>query len=160
MKNIIAIYPGVFDPPTYGHLDVIKRASYIFSHVIVGVANTTSKDTWFDVDKRIAMVKEITKDIKGITVERFDELLVNYAKKKGVNVIIRGIRALSDFEYEFQMALTNRVLGPNIETIFLMPQEKYSYLSSSLIKEIASLKGDISNFVPPEVEQEIRNKCK
>lgn len=158
MKNIIAVYPGTFDPPTFGHLDVIKRASKIFHKVIVAVAGGTGKDTWFGIDERMEMLRKITDGIKNAEVDSFNELLVNYAKKKNASVILRGLRALSDFEYEFQMALTNTAIDSSIETIFMMTHEKYSYLSSSLIKEISFLGGDLSKFVPPAVEKELKKK--
>lgn len=158
MKNITAVYPGTFDPPTYGHLDVIKRASKIYNKVIVAVADGAGKETWFDVETRKEMLKKITKGIKNVVVDSFNVLLVNYAKKNNASVIVRGLRALSDFEYEFQMALTNRSIAPNIETVFLMTHEDYSYLSSSLIKEIFLLGGSLKKFVPKEVEKELKNK--
>lgn len=159
MKKITAIYPGTFDPPTYGHLDVIERASHIYDNLIVAVADTGSKETWFSVRERVLMLKKTTKNIKGIAVDNFRDLLVNYAKRKKADVIIRGIRALSDFEYEFQMALTNRAIAPEIETVFLMPNESYSYLSSSLIKEIVCLGGNVRKFVPSLVIKELKKKC-
>lgn len=160
MKNIIAIYPGTFDPPTYGHLDVIKRAAKIFHKVIVAVANSASKDTWFSVDERMDMLRKIARNIKNIEIDEFNELLVNYARKKKASVILRGLRALSDFEYEFQMALTNKAIDSNIETVFMMTHEKYSYISSSLIKEISFLGGDLKKFVPPVVEKELKKRQK
>jgi len=159
MKNVIAVYPGTFDPPTYGHLDVIKRATRICSRLIIAVADTEAKKALFSVKERINMLKGITRNISGITIDTFSELLVRYAARKKANVVIRGIRALSDFEYEFQMALTNRTIAPDIETVFMMPHEKYSYLSSSLIKEIASLGGNVSKFVPYAVERKLKEKC-
>lgn len=156
MKNITAIYPGTFDPPTNGHLDVITRASRLFSKVIVAVADETNKETWFSVDKRVEMLKKITRGIKNVRIDNFNELLVRYARRKKASVIVRGLRALSDFEYEFQMALTNTSMAPDIETVFMMTHEKYSYISSSLIKEIAALGGDLKRFVPPIVERELR----
>lgn len=156
MKNITAIYPGTFDPPTNGHLDVITRASRLFSKVIVAVADETNKETWFSVDKRVEMLKKITRGIKNVRIDSFNELLVRYARRKKASVIVRGLRALSDFEYEFQMALTNTSMAPDIETVFMMTHEKYSYISSSLIKEIAALGGDLKRFVPPIVGRELR----
>lgn len=160
MKNIIAVYPGTFDPPTYGHLDVIKRAAKIYDKVIVAVANGTGKETWFDIDERKEMLRKITKGVRNVEIDSFNELLVNYAKRKHASVIVRGLRALSDFEYEFQMALTNRSIAPSIETIFLMTHEDYSYLSSSLIKEITRLGGSLEKFVPKVVEQKLLEKKK
>ena len=160
MKKVIAIYPGTFDPPTYGHLDVIKRANRICDRLIVAVAHGGSKDTWFTVEERKNMLRNIMRNMKGVTVDSFNQLLVDYAKCKKANVIIRGIRALSDFEYEFQMALTNRQIAEDIETVFMMPHESYSYLSSSLIKEIVSLGGSVKKFVPSVVEKKLKKKCK
>lgn len=144
-----AIYPGSFDPITYGHLDIIKRAGCIFDAVIIAVARNSSKDTLFSFDERIRLVKEATKKLKNVQVKGFNGLVVQFAKKEKVSVIIRGIRMISDFEYEFQMALTNRKLAPKIETMFLMPHPNYSYLSSRLVKEVASLGGDLREFLPP-----------
>lgn len=154
--NIIAIYPGTFDPPTNGHLDVIIRASKIFSKVIVAVADGIGKEAWFSVDKRMEMLRKITRGLKNIQVDSFNELLINYARRKKASVILRGLRALSDFEYEFQMALTNTAMAKDLETVFMMTHEKYSYLSSSLIKEISTLGGSLKKFVPPVVERELR----
>lgn len=158
MKKIFAVYPGTFDPPTYGHLDVIRRAAKIFQKVIVSVAAGIEKDTLFSINERIEMLKEITRGIKNVTIDSFNELLVNYAKKSNASVIVRGLRALSDFEYEFQMALTNRNIAQDIETVFMMTHEEYSYLSSTLIKEISSLGGDLRRFVPPVVEKRLKKK--
>jgi pantetheine-phosphate adenylyltransferase len=143
-----AIYPGTFDPCTFGHLDIIKRAAEIFPEVIVAVAHNPQKKPLFSVQERVAMLKKATKGMKGVVVEDFKGLVVKYAKEKKVNVLIRGVRMLSDFEYEFQMALTNRKLAPDVETIFLMPQETFSYISSKLLKEGAVLGADLSAFVP------------
>ena len=151
-----AIYPGSFDPVTFGHLDLIKRALRIFDHVIVAVAHNTQKKSLFDSQERLAMLKEATKGLKGVTLEIFDGLIIDYARKKNINVIVRGLRMISDFEYELQMALTNRRLDEQIETVFLMPSEGYSFLSSTLIKEAASLGADISTFVPQFVVDRIK----
>jgi len=153
-----AIYPGTFDPVTYGHIDLIKRAQEIFPEVIVAVAHNPHKKPIFSVKERVAMLKEATKGLKGIEVLEFDGLVVDYARKQKVKVLIRGLRMLSDFEYEFQMALTNRKISSDIETIFLMPHESYSYLSSRLLKEAASLGGDLSSFVPDFVEKALKEK--
>ncbi|HOX54056.1 MAG: pantetheine-phosphate adenylyltransferase [Candidatus Omnitrophica bacterium] len=155
-----AIYPGSFDPVTYGHIDLIKRASGIFEEVIVAVAHNPAKNPIFSVKERVSMLKEAVKNISNITVEDFDGLVIDFAKKKKINVIIRGVRMISDFEYEFQMALTNRRLADDIETIFLMPSEQYSFLSSKLLKEAAGLGADLSSFVPSFVEKEIKKKLK
>ena len=154
----LAIYPGTFDPVTNGHIDMIKRATHIFSKVIVAVANNTSKKTLFTTEERYRMLKDCTKGIKGISIEVFDGLVIDYARKKKVNVLIRGLRMISDFEYELQMALTNRRLDESIETIFLMPSEGYSFLSSTLLKEAASLGANISSFVPKSVEKKLKQR--
>ncbi len=155
-----AIYPGSFDPVTYGHLDVIKRATRIFPRVIVAVANNTSKKALFTIEERVGLLKKVTKGIKGVEVESFDTLVIEYARRKKVNVLIRGLRMTSDFEYEFQIALTNRRLEQKIETVFLMPSENHSFVSSSLLKEVASLDADISSFVPAPVEIELKKRLK
>jgi pantetheine-phosphate adenylyltransferase len=156
----VAIYPGTFDPVTYGHIDLIKRANEIFSEVIVGVANNPHKQPLFGVEERLSMLKKAVADLKGVKVYDFDGLVVDFARKHKAKVLIRGLRMLSDFEYEFQMALTNRKLAPDIETVFLMPQESYSYFSSKLLKEAASLGADLSNFVPDYVEEALKKKLR
>ena len=153
-----AIYPGSFDPITYGHIDLIKRAQEIFSEVIVAVAHNPQKKPLFSVEERVKMLHEATAELKGVIVDDFDGLVVDYARKKKAKVLIRGLRMISDFEYEFQMALTNRKLSPDIETIFLMPHESYSYLSSKLLKEAAYLGADLSDFVPDFVEKALKKK--
>jgi len=153
-----AIYPGSFDPITYGHIDLIKRAQEIFSEVIVAVAHNPHKKPLFNVKERLHMLKKATAGFQGVIIDDFDGLVVNYARRKKAKVLIRGLRMISDFEYEFQMALTNRKLAADIETIFLMPQESYSYLSSRLLKEAASLGADLSGFVPDFVEKALKKK--
>jgi pantetheine-phosphate adenylyltransferase len=153
-----AIYPGSFDPVTYGHIDLIKRATGIFDEVIVAVANNTHKTPLFDIEERMAMLRESTKGIKGIKVEAFSGLVVEFARQKNIEVLIRGVRMFSDFEYEFQMALTNRRLNEDLETVFLMPSEGYSFLSSTLLKEAAALGADISSFVPDCVLGRLRER--
>ncbi|RKY38739.1 MAG: pantetheine-phosphate adenylyltransferase [Candidatus Omnitrophota bacterium] len=148
-------YPGSFDPLTYGHLDLIKRASKIFKEIVVLVGDNPQKTPLLCLQKRIEIVKKATEHLSNVSVDRFEGLIVNYLQEKGIRVVIRGLRAISDFEYEFQMALTNRRLAPEIETIFMMPAESYSYLSSKLIKEIINLGGKIEGFVPPFVEREL-----
>jgi len=155
-----AVYPGSFDPVTYGHIDLIKRASGIFEEVVVAVAHNPTKNPIFSVKERVAMLKDALKGMNNITVEDFDGLVIDFARKKKIHVIIRGIRMISDFEYEFQMALTNRRLAADIETIFLMPSEQYSFLSSKLLKEAAGLGADLSSFVPAAVEKELKKKLK
>ena len=156
----IAIYPGTFDPVTYGHLDVIERACEIFDKVIVMVARNTSKTPLFNTEERMKMIEDVTKKYRKVSVESFDGLLVNFARKKKATAIVRGLRAVSDFEYEFQMALTNRKLAGEITTVFLMPHEKYTYLNSTLVREIAFMGGDISDFVPASVKKALAKKIK
>ena len=156
--NKIAIYPGTFDPVTHGHVDLIKRGVKIFDKLIVAVAHNSDKNPLFTVSERVDMLKEITKDMRDIEVDDFDGLLVDYVHMKGANVVLRGVRAFSDFEYEFQMALTNRKLSSDIETIFMMPNESFSYVSSKTIKQIASMNADISKFVPKVVEEYLAKK--
>ena len=149
----MAIYPGSFDPVTYGHIDVIRRALTIFDRLIVAVAYNLEKNPRFTVEERLDMLRKIAAEIPGVEIDSFKGLLVEYARCRGSSVIVRGLRALSDFEYEFQMALTNRKICDDIETVFLMPSEQYSYLSSRMIKEIAALGGDVSVFVPEVVAE-------
>lgn len=156
----IAIYPGSFDPVTFGHLDLIKRATKIFDEVIVGVASNPSKKGLFSKDERVGMLKQATRGIKRIRIQAFDGLVVDFARKNHINVLIRGLRMISDFEFEMQMALTNRRLNSRVETIFLMPSEGYAFLSSTLLKEAASLGADVSTFVPEFVARRIKQKLK
>lgn len=156
----IAIYPGTFDPITNGHLDIIKRAVRIFDKVIVAVATNTGKAPLFTMDERKEQIQRSVKDIDRVEVEVFSGLIVDFCHQKGATALIRGLRAVSDFEYEFQMALLNRKLGKDVESVFLMPKEKYTYLSSSMIKEIAALGGDVSGFVPEHVKDELKHKFK
>lgn len=155
-----AIYPGSFDPVTYGHIDIILRAKKIFDTVVVAVAHNSRKKPLFSLKERIEMLKEVTSGIDGVIIDDFDSLVVDYARKNNIGVIIRGIRMLSDFEYEFQMALTNRKLSQDVETIFLMPSEQYSYFSSRLIKETAELGAELSAFVPREIQNRLKEKFK
>jgi len=155
-----AIYPGSFDPVTNGHLDVIQRAARIFDRVIVAVADNTSKSALFSIQERVDLLKEVTSKYKNVSVETFDSLVIEYARRKKINVIIRGLRMTSDFDYEFQIALTNRRLAEDIETVFLMPSEHVSFVSSSLLKEVASLNADISSFVPKAVERKLKEHLK
>ncbi len=154
----IAIYPGTFDPVTYGHIDIIKRAHEIFHVVIVAVAHNPHKQPLFNVKERVAMLKKATASLDGVEVCDFNGLVVDFARKSKAKVLIRGMRMLSDFEYEFQMALTNRKIAADIETIFLLPHESYSYLSSKLLKEAVSLGADVSSFVPDFVAKALREK--
>jgi len=159
-KNRIAIYAGTFDPLTLGHLDLIERSAGIFPQVIVAAAADTVKKTLFSAQERVEMIRQVVQrpGLENVEVEIFDGLLVNYARSREVSVIIRGLRAYSDFEYEFQMALTNRKLEPEIETLFMMPKEVHSYVSSSTVKEVAKLGGNTSDFVPPEIQRELERK--
>lgn len=147
-NNKIAIYPGSFDPLTNGHLDIINRAALIFEDIIIAVASNSEKDTLFTKDERLEIISEATSSIENARVESFNGLLVDYAKKNNVFTIIRGLRTLSDFEYEFRMAIMNRSLDSSVETVFLMTDEKYGHISSSFVKEIYNLDGDVSSFVP------------
>ncbi len=160
MSKTIAIYPGTFDPITYGHIDVVLRAGKLFSKVIILVAKNSSKTPLFTDTERIAMIREIFRSHKHVAVAGFDGLLVEYAKKKKATAIIRGLRAVSDFEYEFQMALTNRKMDKGIDTVFLVPDERYTYLNSTIVREIARLGGDVSGFVPPAVRRRLTAKLK
>jgi pantetheine-phosphate adenylyltransferase len=153
-----AIYPGTFDPLTLGHLDLIERASLIFDRVILAVVINSRKDTTFTLEERMGMARDTVRDMRNVEVDSFDGLLVNYARSKSIHVLLRGLRAYSDFEYEFQMALTNRKLAPNIETMFLMPKEAYSTISSSAVREVAEQGGDVTEFVPPTVKRYILRK--
>jgi len=153
-----AIYPGTFDPVTYGHIDLIDRAHQIFPDLIIAVAANPHKKPIFNIKERVEMLKEATSDMSGVAVEEFDGLVVDYAAWKKIRILIRGLRMFSDFEYEFQMTLTNRKLNADIETIFLMPQESLSYISSRLLKEASSLGANLSGFVPDFVETALKKK--
>ncbi len=156
----VAIYAGTFDPLTFGHLDLIERCTDIFPRLIVAASSDTMKKTLFNADERADMIRGVVSrlGINNVTVDVFDGLLINYAREQEVRVIIRGLRAYSDFEYEFQMALTNRKLAPEIETLFMMPKEIHSYVSSSTVKEVSSLGGRTKDFVPIEVQQALEAK--
>ena len=153
-----AVYPGTFDPVTYGHLDVIKRGSKIFDELIVAVGHNPFKTPIFTVEERKEMLSKNTRKIQNVRVDCFEGMLTGYMEEMQTNIILRGIRTVSDFEYEFQRALTNRVLKTDIETVFIMTSQEYSFLNSSLIKEAVSLGGDISKFVPSDVEKLLRQK--
>ena len=152
------IYPGSFDPPTNGHLDLISRASKLFDEVVVAVLRHDSKYALFDVAERMEMLAEAVHGFPNVSVDSFDGLLVDFARRKKAKMILRGIRAVSDYEYELQMALMNRKLDPELETVFMLPAEAYSYLSSRLVKEVCRLGGDISALVPPLVEARLTTK--
>ncbi|MBL1432757.1 MAG: pantetheine-phosphate adenylyltransferase [Gammaproteobacteria bacterium] len=154
----IAIYPGTFDPITHGHRDIVLRASQLFDRVIIAVSEHTHKNPAFDINERIALATEVLTEFDRAEVKGFSNLLVDFAREQKANTIIRGLRAVSDLEYEFQLASMNRKLSPNIETIFLMPDEQYTYLSSSIVRQVASLKGDISDFVHPSVAKALTGK--
>jgi pantetheine-phosphate adenylyltransferase len=156
--NITAIYPGTFDPITNGHLDLICRASKLYGRVIVAAATSLGKKPLFGLDERVGLIKEVVSDLQNVEVIGFNTLLVDCAKQHQASVIIRGLRAVSDFEYEFQLAGMNRRLSPEIETVFLTPAEQYEFISSSMIREIAQLKGDVSSFVPDSVKQRLIEK--
>ncbi|MFI5250814.1 MAG: pantetheine-phosphate adenylyltransferase [Bacteroidota bacterium] len=156
----IAIYPGTFDPITYGHIDVVKRASEIFDNVIVAVATNSSKQPLFTTEERIKLITNVVKKFPNVSVDSFQGLLVDYGKKKKAIAIVRGLRAVSDFEYEFQMALTNRKLDGDITTVFLMPHERYTYLNSTIVREIALFGGDISGFVPRVIQKALQKKAR
>jgi pantetheine-phosphate adenylyltransferase len=153
-----AIYPGTFDPITHGHIDVIRRARMIFDRVIVTLAKNPEKVPLFSLEERYALIRSSIQDIPDVEVADFDGLVVRFAETVGAVAIIRGLRAVSDFEYEFQMALTNRKLSANIITVFLMPHERFTYLNSNIVREVARLRGDISPFVPACVEEALKKK--
>lgn len=155
-----AIYPGTFDPVTYGHVDVIERAVKIFPELIVAVADNTQKKPLFSIAERVKMLKNATSRFSGVEVTSFKGLAVDFARKNKIRVIIRGLRMISDFEYEFQMALTNRKIAPDLETIFLMPSENYSYISSKLLKEAGSLGADLSSFLSSDIEDRLKRRLR
>ncbi len=154
----LAVYPGSFDPLTNGHVDIILRGARLFERILVAVLVNADKKPLFDAAERVAMVQEVFKEYPNVEVDTFDGLLVEYARQKRANVLVRGLRAVSDFEYEFQMALMNRHLEPALETVFMMPAEQYTYLSSRLIKEVVDLGGDVHGLVPPLVEARLRDR--
>ena len=158
MKKVTAIYPGSFDPPTNGHLDLVERGSKIFDELVVAILRNPEKSPLFSVGERRKMLEDLTGDFKNVRVDVFDGLTVDYAARVKASAVLRGIRALSDYEYELQMALMHRKLRPELETVFMMPAEKYSYLSSRLVREVARLGGDVSKLVPELVEQRLKEK--
>ncbi|MCX7702496.1 MAG: pantetheine-phosphate adenylyltransferase [Planctomycetota bacterium] len=160
MGERVAVYPGTFDPPTNGHLDVMKRASKLFDKLIVAIAENPDKKPLFTVAERIKMIKELTQNIPNVEVVAFNGLTVELCRRHNAVCIVRGIRTFSDYEYEFQMALTNRSLAPDIETIFIMPSEEFSFLSSSMVKQAVSLGGDLSQFIPQIVLRCLKQKLK
>ena len=154
----IAVYPGTFDPVTNGHIDLIERSLRIFDQMIVAVAANPKKNLLFSIEERVAMIREATSHFKNVAIEGFDVLLMDYTKQKKAVGIVRGLRAVSDFEYELQMALMNRRLNTHVETVFMMPSEEYSYLTSSIVKEVASYGGDVSGLVPEGVVSRLKKK--
>lgn len=156
----IGLYPGTFDPITHGHTDIIRRSLRIFDKIVVAVAHNPNKRPMFSVDERLKMVQLVTRDIANVSVTTFDGLLVNFVPAVGAHAVIRGLRAISDFEHEFQMALVNRKLAENIETLFLMPSEEFSYLSSTIIKDVAMHGGNLSGFVHPDVAQHLHERIR
>lgn len=160
MPRHIAVYPGTFDPITRGHLDIIKRGLKLFDTLIIAVAEDTAKEPLFDVGERIEMIREEIKGHKNVRVESFGGLLIDYVRDKRARTIVRGLRVISDFEYEFQMALTNRELAPDIETVFMMTSENYAHISSRFIKEVARLGGELRAFVTPTVAKRLKGKFK
>jgi pantetheine-phosphate adenylyltransferase len=158
MKSVTAIYPGSFDPVTNGHLDLIARGARIFDRLVVAVLQNLDKEPLFPATERVQMLREVTSEWPNVEVDLFDGLLVDYVRRQNAQVILRGIRAISDYEYELQMALMNRRLEPSVETVFMMPAERYSYLSSRLVREVAKLGGNIEGLVPAPVVERLRAK--
>ena len=155
-----AIYPGSFDPVTLGHLDVIRRASQLFDHLVIAVLHNSAKTPLFSVEERVKMLEEATKDIPNVEVKAFGGLTVEFARECGANALVRGLRAITDFEYELQMAQTNRVLAPDVDTVFLTTSLEYAYLSSTIMKEVANFGGDLSKFAPSEITEAVEEKLK
>jgi pantetheine-phosphate adenylyltransferase len=153
-----ALYPGTFDPPTNGHLDLIQRGAKIFDHLTVAILINPVKNPLFTVDERVEMLKEVTSSLGNVSIATFDGLMVEFARKQGAAAVLRGIRAISDYEHEFQMALMNRRLAPDIETVFLQPAGRYSFVSSRMVKEVFSFGGDVSSLVPPNVLKRLRGR--
>ena len=158
MNNGIAVYPGTFDPFTRGHEDLVRRAARLFAHVVVGIAESRGKRPVFDLAERVDIASELLKDLPNVKVVGFDGLLMNFLRERNARVIVRGLRAVSDFEYEFQMAGMNRILHPDVETLFLTPGEQYMFISATMVREIASLGGNVSTFVHPLVAERLAQK--
>ena len=156
--KLTAVYPGTFDPITNGHVDILSRGGPLFDRIIVAILRNPDKDPLFTLDERVEILKSVVSRWPNVQVESFDGLLVDFARARGAQVIVRGLRALSDFEYEFQMTLMNQRLGPGIQTVFMMPSEAYSYVSSRLVKEVARLGGDVTGLVPPEVVSRLKRR--
>lgn len=158
--SVKALYPGTFDPPTNGHIDLIQRGAKIFSHLTVAILNNPVKNPLFTVEERVEMIREATSAMPNVSVDTFSGLMVEFARREGVTAVLRGIRAISDYEYEFEMALMNRRLAPQLETVFLLAGEQFSFISSKLVKEVIGLGGNITGFVPPSVERRLRERLK
>ena len=156
--SVTALYPGTFDPPTNGHLDLIQRGARLFDHLIVSILNNPVKDPLFTVEERAEMLRESISDMSNVSVATFDGLMVDFARQQGAAAVLRGIRAISDYEYEFQMALMNRRLAPEIETVFLQPAGRYSFVSSRMLKEVFAFGGDVSGLVPPNVLKRLQSR--
>ena len=156
--SVTAIYPGTFDPPTNGHVDLIQRGAKLFDHLTVAILNNREKNPLFTVEERVEMLKEVTGTLANVSIATFEGLMVEFARKQGASAVLRGIRAISDYEYEFQMALMNRRLAPDVETIFLMPDAKYSFVSSRLVKQVFRLGGSVDGLVPKFVVERMKDK--
>jgi pantetheine-phosphate adenylyltransferase len=156
--SVTALYPGTFDPPTNGHIDLIQRGARLFDHLIVSILNNPGKDPLFTVEERTEMLRESISGMSNVSVATFDGLMVDFAHQQGAKAVLRGIRAISDYEYEFQMALMNRRLAPDIETVFLQPAGRYSFVSSRMLKEVFSFGGDVSGLVPPNVLKRLQSR--
>jgi pantetheine-phosphate adenylyltransferase len=156
--TVKALFPGTFDPPTNGHVDLIQRGSRIFGHLTVAVLNNPGKNPLFTVTERVEMLEEVIRTMPNVSVAKFDGLMVEFARREGATAVLRGIRAISDYEYEFQMALMNRRLAPEIETVFLQPAGRYSFVSSRMLKEVFSFGGDVTGLVPPNVLKRLRGR--
>ena len=154
----LAVYPGTFDPVTYGHLDLVERGSRLADELVIAILRNEDKQPMFTVDERMELLREAVAKYRNVSVDAFDGLLVDYARRRGASVILRGLRAVSDFEYELQMAMMNRRLAPSLETAFLMPNEAWSYVSSRLVREVARLGGDVSGLVPPNVARALKER--
>jgi pantetheine-phosphate adenylyltransferase len=156
--SVKALFPGTFDPPTNGHVDLINRGSKLFGHLTVAVLNNPGKDPLFTVAERVEMLREVVRGLENVSVATFDGLMVEFARQQGASAVLRGIRAISDYEYEFQMALMNRRLAPEIETVFLQPAGRYSFISSRMLKEVFTFGGDVAGLVPPVVLKRLRDR--
>jgi pantetheine-phosphate adenylyltransferase len=156
--SVKALYPGTFDPPTNGHVDLIQRGAKLFGHLTVAILNNPDKNPLFTVEERVEMLKEVTSSLPNVSIATFNGLMVEFARQQGASAVLRGIRAISDYEYEFQMALMNRRLAPEIETVFLQPAGRYSFISSRMLKEVFRFGGDVTGLVPPNVLKRLRGR--